>query len=99
MMQDPATLGVVITVVSAALGLVWRSSSVTTKVEVTLEQLRTELARVASMGDAVARIPVIETRLSQHDDILRRAISDITELKEAGAAQAAIQRLSQGEYK
>lgn len=97
-MPDPAIIGVTITIVSAALGLIWRSASVMTRMELTFEQIKGELGRVSAMGDAVARIPVIETRLMQHDEVLRRAVSDITELRERASANSAITRLSQGDF-
>lgn len=86
-MPDAAWVGVAMTLVGAALGLVWHSSKVTTRVEVTLEQLKIELTRVAGMADAVCRIPVIETRLVQVEHVVQRMNSDITELK-VSTAQA-----------
>lgn len=94
-------IGVAIPVVGGALMLVWRSASVTTRVELTLEQLKIELSRVAAMGDAVARIPVIETRLGTQENAVARLVSDIADLKDGHAATKALREHShsQGEFR
>lgn len=95
MIPDVAWIGVALTM----LGLVWRSSSEVARVRSALERLEKDLKRLETMGDTVARIPVIETRMTMTEAAIVRLVAEVQEVSEHVAAIEAVQgRRKREEY-